>query len=283
VQDLWPSQTGIITTTGILNDVLTAGIFTNTATITSATADIDTSNNQSEAGSTIILPPALTITKTVTTVNDPVQPGNVITYTIVVANRGGGEAIGAHITDTLPTYITGSNLDEIVTVEANKQVTFTLKATLDAGAPYKAIITNTAYYSYLDDRGEATTNFIVAGPPQLTIAKTAELRHNPPYPGDPLTYTISLINNGASRAVGVVISDPLPPYIKGTNLYRIINLAAGESLTFTLPVSLASDVPFGETIINTVSFSHASGSGRASFVFSVKEAKKIYLPIIQKN
>jgi uncharacterized repeat protein (TIGR01451 family) len=283
VQDLIPYQKGIITITGMVSDSLTAGVFTNTATITGTTADRDTTNNRSEVGLTVISSAALAITKTVATANNPIQPGDAITYTIVVANSGGSDAMGVRITDTLPAYVNGSELDETVSVTANEQIMFTINATLDDEAPYGAIITNTAYYSHTSGGGKDTANLIVAGSPQLAITKAVELSNTPPKPGDPLTYTIVVANNGASKAIGVVISDTLPAYIIGADLYQIINIAVGESLTFTFTASLDDDVPFGETITNTVSFSHTSGSGQDSNVFSVKEAKENYLPIILKD
>jgi len=121
------------------------------------------------------------------------------------------------------------------------------------------------------------------GVPQLFITKTVQLGNNPIQPGDPLTYTIVMNNNGAGNAIGVVVSDTLPSYIDGPDLYQTVDITAGTSLTFTLNASLSNNVPFGEVITNTVFFSHISGSGQDSNVFSVKEEKKTYLPIILKN
>ena len=282
-ENLAQNQGGIITITGILSNPLAAGIFTNTATITSATVDIDSLNNRAKVKLTTILPPDLAITKTVVTANSPTQPGDTISYTVVVGNSGGREAIGVRITDTLPALVNGSGLDETVSIMANEQITFTIPATLDNEATYGTTITNTAYYSHTSGQGKATAAFTIGGSPQLAIRKRVTFSNAPPQPGAPLTYTIVLTNTGDSEAVGVTISDTLPKYINGTDLYQIINLAAGKSVTLTLSANLDKDVPLGETITNVASFSHPSGSGLASQAFLVKEAQKNYLPLILKK
>ncbi len=123
----------------------------------------------------------------------------------------------------------------------------------------------------------------VVGTPKLAITKTVHLNNNPVQPGESLTYTIVVANNGNNDATGVIISDTLPTYINGSDLNQTVNITAGDSVTFTLSVTLSNSVPFGEIITNTASFSHTSGSGQDSNVFFVKEAEKTYLPVILKN
>ena len=60
VADLAPGVGGVITITGVLSPDLQAGVFTNTATITSTTAEANTTNNTSAVGVTINLPPVAT-------------------------------------------------------------------------------------------------------------------------------------------------------------------------------------------------------------------------------
>ena len=137
-----------------------------------------------------------------------------------------------------------------------------------------------------DSHGISQTDWLfvtVVGTPKLAITKTVHLNNNPVQPGESLTYTIVVANNGNSDATGVIISDTLPTYINGSDLNQTINITAGDSVTFTLNVTLSKSVPFGEIITNAASFSHTSGSGQDSSVFSVKEKTKAYLPIILKN
>lgn len=137
-----------------------------------------------------------------------------------------------------------------------------------------------------DSHGISQTDWFfvtVVGAPKLAITKTAHLNNNPVQPGESLTYTIVVANNGNSDATGVIISDTLPTYINGSDLNQTINITAGDSVTFTLSVTLSNSVPFGEIITNTAFFSYTFGSGQDSNVFSVKEESKAYLPVILKN
>lgn len=53
VANLAQGEGGIVTITGVLSEPLVAGTFTNTAIITTTTADVDTTNNSSEVGVTV--------------------------------------------------------------------------------------------------------------------------------------------------------------------------------------------------------------------------------------
>lgn len=227
--------------------------------------------------------PPLTITKTVGLSNHPIQPGDPLTYTIVVANDGFEDTIGVVISDTLPIYIDGPDLYTITNITMGQQLTFPLNVTLSNSVPFREMITNTAFFSHTSGSGQDDAVFTVVGPPQLAITKTVQLSSNPVQAGDPLTYTIVVANQGAGNASNVVITDILPTYIDGLDLNQTLDITAGESLTFTLNVTLSNSVPFGEVITNTAFFSHASGSGQDSSVFSVKEAQKTYLPVISKD
>jgi uncharacterized repeat protein (TIGR01451 family) len=249
----------------------------------SGDTNFEASSGSLVGGQTVVGTPELAITKTVHLNNNPVQPGESLTYTIVVANNGNSDATGVIISDTLPTYINGSGLNQTVNITAGDNVTFTLSVTLSNSVPFGEIITNTASFSHTSGSGQDSNVFTVAGPPHLFITKTVQLGNDPIQPGDPLTYTIVVINNGAGNAIGVVVSDILPSYIDGPDLYQTVDITAGTSLTFTLNVSLSNNTPFGEVITNTAFFSYTLGSGQDSNAFSVKEENKAYLPIILKN
>jgi len=89
--------------------------------------------------------PALTIAKTVTYGRHPIQPGDPVTYTVVVANTGGADATGVHVTDALPAGVSGASLDQTVTITAHDAVTWTIPATVAAA---QGTIINTAAYTY---------------------------------------------------------------------------------------------------------------------------------------
>ncbi len=110
--------------------------------------------------------PVLSITKTVTLTNDPAQRGDPLTYTIVVANNGPVSATNVLITDTLPNYVDGADLNTTTTITANDRVTYTIKATLTPNASFSTTITNTAYFSHTSGVGQDSAVLITAQEPQ---------------------------------------------------------------------------------------------------------------------
>ncbi|MCB0208870.1 MAG: matrixin family metalloprotease [Anaerolineae bacterium] len=125
--------------------------------------------------------PDLSITKTATTATPLIEPGDAITYTIVIANNGNGDAHNVAVYDDLPTYITGAHLDETVLVRAFDQVTYTLHTTLGSGAPFDSVITNTAHFNHSSGSGQASATVSTAAdtsPPQFLV--------NDPATGSPL-------------------------------------------------------------------------------------------------
>lgn len=84
---------------------LTAGVTTNTATVSSATPDPAAGNDSATEPTTILSAPLLTATKTATLFTDAdgngfTSPGDTIEYTIVIGNAGGAAATGVRFNDT---------------------------------------------------------------------------------------------------------------------------------------------------------------------------------------
>jgi uncharacterized delta-60 repeat protein/uncharacterized repeat protein (TIGR01451 family) len=113
----------------------------------------------------------------------------------------------------------------------------------------------------------------------LSINMTIQLNHIPVQPGDPLTYTVKVGSSGTNDAPGLVISDPLPMYLEGADLYQTVDISAGRNIVFTLPVTVSPSTPLGESIANTAFFSHPSKSGQVTIRFQVGPD---YLPLICK-
>jgi uncharacterized repeat protein (TIGR01451 family) len=224
---------------------------------------------------------SLAITKTVELANEPSLRGDPITYTIEVANSGTATATGVRITDTLPMYVDGTDLDTTATVTAGESVSYTLNASIAGDAPYGETITNTAYYSHTSGSGHDSAAFSMeALKARLDIVKTVALADEFIRAGDPLTYTIIVTNSGSVTAVGVHITDTLPMYVIGTDLDTTATVTAGESVTYTLNATVADGVPLGTTVTNTAYYDHASGRGESSAAFTVP--KYVYLPIVVK-
>ncbi|MEW5956577.1 MAG: S8 family serine peptidase [Chloroflexota bacterium] len=110
-------------------------------------------------GFTVQAPANLAVSKTVDLANEPVPPGDPLTYTIVITNSGPGDAANVRIIDTLPAGVTGANLDTTSTVTAGHSLTFTIPAVVAANAPLNVSITNTVTYSHTSGNGHSSIAF----------------------------------------------------------------------------------------------------------------------------
>jgi uncharacterized repeat protein (TIGR01451 family) len=187
-------------TIGIIADGST---LTNTAYVSCA----EKASSSHTITTTVSNPPDLSITKTVAVSGtQPVQLGDPITYTIVVANSGTGDAPNTHITDTLPVGIIGSDLDTTVMVTSGTSLTFTIKATVALNAPLGVTITNIAYYSQIYGNGQSSIGFTT--PASVTQSFNVDPTR---------TITDTLITFDGILTVTIPPSPTLP-----SNAYRLI-------------------------------------------------------------
>ena len=179
--------------------------------------------------------PQIVVTKTASVTSAvPTAP---VSYTITVANGGTAAANGTVVSDPLPAGLsnaswtcsgangatcgapsgTGSLLDTIAALPVDSSVTYTVSATMGAGAAGPVV-----------NRASATppagSNSLCApagtAPPcvadaavqrvqaEVVVDKTASV--SSAMPGEPVSYVINVANNGTAPADGTVISDPLP-------------------------------------------------------------------------
>ena len=106
--------------------------------------------------------PEVEIEKTVALSNNPVQPGDLITYTVSVLNAGTAVAENVHITDTLPAYVVGVDLDATETISVGESVVYTIPAIVALNAPWDSTIVNSAYFSSTEGSGSDSASFTVA-------------------------------------------------------------------------------------------------------------------------
>ncbi len=222
---------------------------------------------------------ALTVTKDVTPQVE-VQPGGVVTYTVVVRNDGTATARGVVVTDTLPPEVDfgewvfqGSaqlpppTTDEIVwgpwDIAAGEAITYIFTAQVETGSLYFDVsVENVAEFDSVNagsgSSNEATFTTALATAADLTGSTKAVEPTGDVAPGDYLTYTVTLHNSGQAWA-NVTITDTLPSALLlesgfdgGDALTWSGWVPGGESVVLTLTVQADPDISSETTISNVV-------------------------------
>ncbi len=253
--------------------VATATVLSNTATVSSATAD-PTEGNEDATATTTTGTASADLSASKSDTPDPVTPGSNLTYTINVTNAGPGNATSAQMSDTLPVGTTFVSLSSpggwscttpavgsggtvtcnLATFSAGSAV-FTLVVNLSSAAVPSSILTNTATVSSAttdpntgNENGVTTTT---VGPGIADLSMTKSDSPDPVAAGSNLTYTITATNAGPSNAANAHVIDALPT---GTTF---VSVAAQSGWTCTTPAAGAN---------GTVDCSIASfGIGSATF------------------
>jgi uncharacterized repeat protein (TIGR01451 family)/fimbrial isopeptide formation D2 family protein len=229
-----------------------------------------------------------------------VVPGQTVTYTIVVTNNGTGAATNVLVTDTLPlsgiVFVSapggafdaaaGTVTFNLATLGAGESQTFTV--TVSVNAPAAAgfeQITNTTTVTHddpdptPDNNTDEDVDPVVAAP-DYVITKTDGVTSA--LPGQTLTYTIVVTNQGNQDGTGVVVSDTfltglfssvvasnggVVDLATGTVVWNLGALGAGQSVTLTLSCVLNgtfADIPGGldnNAIRNTVTVTDDGANG----------------------
>lgn len=243
-------------------DVVAGSTITNDASISSDETDPDTSNDDGSVDVGVVALADLSITKA----SNPttIVPGQAIDYTIVVTNPGPSNAQDVVVGDAVPAGITGvvaaATLGTCTVSPTNDvncdvgdlapgSITVTITGTV---APtVVAPIPNTATVATSTDQGpntspdSASTITPVAPVADLSIAKY--LAPNPPVPGAPVQYTITVANPGPSASQNVVVTDSLDPALTNIASATTGCAVAGQDVTCSFP-TLA---PGTQTIVVT--------------------------------
>lgn len=209
------------------------GSLINRASVSGFEIDVDTTNN--EAASQSIVEPRidLAITKSDDGNDLPLTPGDTVTYFLVVTNSGPSLASGIVVTDMLPAGLTfveaGSTTPSDVTpasdgttllrfevnpLASGEANAVTVVASVDSNA--LGTLINTASVSGDEVENDSTNNTataetVVEPRIDLTITKTDDDNDLTITPGDTITYTVLVANNGPSNATGVEVVETLPP------------------------------------------------------------------------
>ncbi|MBC8535831.1 DUF7507 domain-containing protein [Feifania hominis] len=234
-----------------------AGLIENTAVVSSDTPDPNPDNNEATELTAVGEAADLSVVKTSSP--SPVQAGDQLTYTVVIANAGPDAAQNVELADLLPSGLLnpefavqgGSNFApwvspyQVGTLAAGGQFTVTIRATVDPStAP--GVISNTAVVSSSTPDPEPDNNTDSEDTPVEVLADvvvTKVANATPAVPSESFGYTIAVTNAGPSDAQNVILTDAVPAallvpefsvdgggsYFPWSSPYALGTLAAGDS------------------------------------------------------
>jgi uncharacterized repeat protein (TIGR01451 family) len=211
-------------------------------------------------------------------------PGDTVTYTVTVVNTGTGGASNVQISDVLPIasyYAFGGcsggcsnssgtlswNVGALAT-GASVSYTFTMLAGSSGLPAGITVIPDTASTSAtaIAPISSNTVNVSLNGNPSLALAKSASPSSGLE-PGDTVTYTLTVANDGSAAASGVVVTDPIPAgtgfagniasslgsgsfdAVANRVTFNVGTLASGANATLSFDVTIGS-LPAGPATIN---------------------------------
>jgi uncharacterized repeat protein (TIGR01451 family) len=217
------NQTHTIVLTGMVPAATPNGTqIVNTASVKSST---DPTPKESTKTTIVETNANLTITKTDNP--DPVVPGDILTYTIVIKNNGPSDAQDVKLYDNLNSQLVNAqySLDgqnwftwppatgylSLNTLAAGDSVTIYIRATVSQSAtkdiPNTARVTSPTGPN--DKQVTINTHLKIA---DVGVKKTVN-RNTPEYL-DKITYTIKVTNYGPDSATGIEVTDLLPSGLK---------------------------------------------------------------------
>ena len=295
VECLVPTLSSGLTTTFTLTVQLAASLpngtlIRNTAVVQADQTDPVPSNNSSSS----TLRVGFTQTDIAVTKTGPAtaKPGDDLAYTITVANSGPDDATNVIMSDTLPAGETLKALNFgpgappatcslIVTINctipslaSGQAITMSAAVTLSVTVPDGTVLTNTANADLPvgevdpDPANNSSSSSLTVVSPRTNISIT-KTGPDTAHPGDDVTYTITVVNNGPDDATDVNMTDDLPVgetlkvfnfgpgappatcNLVGAIICSIPGLASGQSITMFATVTISPAFGAGTVLTNT--------------------------------
>lgn len=298
LNELPPDGSQELSLTATLNEGLMIGaVISNQATVSSSNASptlSDDPNTPTPSDPTLfeVAPPQdLTLAKTFLDVNGPpLKPGDLVEFSLITRNTSGlvmddveildpisplllnAEAIGGEISGGVARWT-------ILRLEPNQERTFVLRARVNEQAQAGDQITN--QFAARPPNGELSlSNEIIeeVATTQLRLLKTATPQNSPNFtPGGGVLYTLTLVNEGSSPALNLVLEDALSEHFTQiqapqalvqdrlvtwdrTNTPALASLAPGESVTFTINARIREGSAIGDLVQNQARVSDQQAS-----------------------
>jgi uncharacterized repeat protein (TIGR01451 family) len=246
------------------------GTLQNSVTIIGTEPDADPNNDSSTDTDNLVPKADLRIIKTDNT--NSVIPGLPTSYTITVFNDGPSDIIDAEVADTMPAAlsdvtwtcdatepgtrcatISGSgDLSSLIDIPSGTKIVFSVKASLVASLP-AGILTNTATVKspagVADlklDNNTSTDKSDLVPHSNLKITKTDNSETQTP--GEEVTYTIVVTNEGPSSASQAKVSDLAPKNFTKTSWLCEGTNGAGCFLGSVSDLTVPVDLPVNSSV-----------------------------------
>ncbi len=251
------------------------GTITNSVSVTSAAAEINSGNN-SASEDTTVEDVDLAITKTDSV--DPVAPSGAYTYTVTVNNAGPSDATGVVVTDNLPLGVSlmstsgcaedpaGAPTCTLGSISSGGMASYTIDVTAPA---IPGNVSNTASVTSSSPESNTGNN----SGSQDTLVENADLSitkndsADPVDVGAPYSYTVTVSNAGPSDATSVVVTDNLPAGVtlvstsgcaedpNGAPTCSLGTINSGGMASYTISVTAPTA---GGSVTNTASVTSAT-------------------------
>ncbi|MEM7394742.1 MAG: DUF11 domain-containing protein, partial [Verrucomicrobiota bacterium] len=227
----------------------------NVATVSSAVDDDNTANNTASVTTTVQVVSDMAVFMGDSP--DPVNAGEILTYSISVTNFGPSVATSVQVTDNLPDGVTPSGvvIANLGTLDVNSGTTFSFQVTVDSDTV--GTLTNVATVTSFGFDTNSANDSVTE---ETTVGTSADLgvfkagSPDPVLAGNVLTYSISVTNFGPSDATTVQVTDTLPDGVtpSGVVIANLGTVAANGSTTFSFQVTVDSDTVNPLTNVATV-------------------------------
>jgi len=273
----------IVLTVTVASTLPTGSELVNEAEIATPITETNTANNRATLTTTVVAAD-LTLSKIAPAT---VLPGAQLTYTLAYTNRGSAPAEGVVLTERLPagiTYLDGEPPGTRVAEGLYRwELGFRPPATGGSVVVTGAVSADLTDGSLLINRAEISTatpeddlgnNLATAATivqtADVRVAKTAAAQVRP---HQLLTYTLDYGNSGSAPAEAVRITDTLPPGLSYQGSQGPLpppsvagrqvvwdggTLAPGSQGTLILTATVASTIPAGTSLVNSVELSTAT-------------------------